>query len=71
MPETILYDYVVEYVTGSMRGMEEFHRITVSAVDATDAKHLAESLEGEVIFTARARRVRGSAHHPRVLGQWR
>lgn len=53
---TTTYRYIVEYVTAS----EKFHRITVEAIDAIDAKHLAEALEGEVILTARARRVRGA-----------
>lgn len=52
------YLYEVEYVTGSQYGAgEKFHRVTVEALDATDAKHLAESLEGAAILTARARRV--------------
>ena len=49
-----MHTYVVEYVTSS----ERFIRVTLAAIDATDAKHLAESLEGEVIVTARARRLR-------------
>lgn len=53
----VTYRYIVEYVTGS----ERFARITVEAIDAIDAKHLAESLEGEVIVTASARRVRGAS----------
>ena len=50
------YPYIVEYVTSS----ERFVRKTLEAVDSIDAKHLAEALEGEVIVTASARRVRGA-----------
>lgn len=51
------HQYVVEYVTAD----EAFHRVTLEAIDATDAKHLAESLEGGVVVTASARRVRKAA----------
>jgi hypothetical protein len=53
-PTVTTHRYVVEYVTAS----ERFVRVTLEAIDAIDAKHLAESLEGEVIVHARARRVR-------------
>lgn len=48
------YRYIVEYVTAS----ERFARVTLEAIDAIDAKHLAEAMEGEVIVRASARRVR-------------
>lgn len=51
------HQYVVEYVTAD----EAFHRVTVEALDATDAKHLAEALEGGVVVKANAKRVRKGA----------
>lgn len=55
---TVTHKYVVEYVTGVNSGHEVVHTITVDAIDAIDAKHLAEAAEGEVIDKATAAKVR-------------
>lgn len=55
------HTYVVEYVTGGYDRAERFHRVTLEAIDSTDAKHLAEALEGERIVRASARRVKKGA----------
>ena len=54
MESPVTHTYVVEDVTSS----ERFHRVTLQAIDAIDAKHIAEALEGEVIIRASARRLR-------------
>lgn len=46
--------YIVDYFTAS----GDSRRVEVIAIDAIDAKHLAEAAEGEVIVTAYARKVR-------------
>ena len=46
--------YEVTYTTAS----GTTHTVRVEAIDAIDAKHLAESKEGEVIVTAKARKIR-------------
>lgn len=52
--EVTLHTYSVFYrvVSGDERA------VIVEAIDAVDAKHVAESLEGEVIVVALARKVR-------------
>lgn len=52
----ILYmtTYEVTYTTAS----GATRTVRVEAIDAVDAKHLAEFKEGEVIVTAKARKVR-------------
>ena len=51
--EPTLYLYAVQYTTAG----DALHHVTVEALDATDAKHVAESLEGAAIVWASARRV--------------
>ncbi len=52
--DPIVHPYLVDYFVSS----GESRTVEVMAVDATDAKHLAEAIEGEVIVTAYARKVR-------------
>ena len=50
------HTYEVTYTVGT----GETRTVTVEALDAIDAKHLAEAREGEVIIEAKARKVQVS-----------
>lgn len=54
--EITLHTYRVEYRT--VASPDELRVVEVEALDAIDAKHLAEAREGELIDTAKARKIR-------------